>query len=87
MPKNKHTALYYQEKEPITVMAKDGLEYFEAVIVDRLHLPNLNKISKADQKEYLYKMKHQSYESEIEIKWISRRDNVYEHTLNQTTRM
>ena len=79
MPKNIHKALYYQEKEPITVMAKDGLEYFEAVIVDRLHLPNLNKISHADQKLYLVEMKNRSYESEIEIKWISRRDNVYKN--------
>ena len=79
MQKSTTAALYYHEKEPITVMAKDGLEYFEAVIVDRLHLPNLNKISKADQKVYLVEMKNRSYESEIEIKWISRRDNVYKN--------
>ena len=54
----------------ITVLAIDGLEYYDAKIVDQLHLPNLNKISKADQKEYLHKMKHRSYESEIEIKWV-----------------
>ena len=72
MQKRTSTALDYHEKELITVLAMDGLEYFEAKIVDRLHLlPNLNKISKADQKVYLDKMKHQSYESEIEIKWVS----------------
>ena len=57
MQKSTTTALYYHEKEPITVMAKDGLEYFEVMIVDQLHLPNVNKISKADQKVYLVEMK------------------------------
>ena len=62
MQKSTTTALYYHEKEPITVMAKDGLGYFKAIIVDRLHLPNLNKISKTDQKVYLLEMKNRSYE-------------------------
>ena len=79
MQKSATTALYYHKKEPITVMAKDGLEYFEAMIVDLLHLPNLNKISKADQKVHLVEMKNWSYESEIEIIWISRKDNVYKN--------
>ena len=62
MEKSTTTALYYHEKEPITVMAKVGLGYFKAIIVDRFHLPNLNKISKTDQKVYLLEMKNRSYE-------------------------
>ena len=80
MQKSKTTALYYQEKEPVTVLEKDGSEYFKAMIVDRLHLPNLNKISKANQKAYLIEMKNHSHESEIEIKWVIRRDRVYKRT-------
>ena len=57
----------------------DGLEYFEAKIVDQLHLPNLNKISKADQKDYLDKIKYQSYESEIEIKGVNAGYIVYKN--------
>ena len=53
MQKRTSTALYYHEKELITVLAMDGLKYFETKIVDQLHLPNLNKISKADQKSLL----------------------------------
>ena len=79
MSKIIQTKQYFPSNEPITVMAKDGLEYFEAVVVDRLHVPNLNKISHADQILYLNEMKNRSYESEIEIKWISRRDNVYKN--------
>ena len=70
MQKRTSAALDYHEKELITVMAMDRLEYFDAKIVDQLHLPNLNKISKADQKDYLDQMKHRSYESEIKIKWV-----------------
>ena len=39
----------------------------------------MNKISKADQKEYLHKMKHRSYESEIEIKWVGAGYIVYKN--------
>ena len=70
MQKRTSAALDYHEKELISVMAMDGLEYFDAKIVDRLHLPTLNKISKADQKDYLDQMKHRSYEREIKIKWV-----------------
>ena len=70
MNKRTSAAVQCHEKKLVTVLVMDGLEYYEAKIVDPSHLPNLNKISKADQKEYLYKMKHQSYESEIEIKWV-----------------
>ena len=79
MQKRTSTALDYHEKELITVLTMDGLVYFEAKIVDQLHLPNLNKISKADQKDYLDKMKHRSYESEIEIKWVSAGYIVYKN--------
>ena len=75
MQKSTFKALYYREKEPVTVMAKDNSEFFEAMIVDQLYLPNLNEISKADQKVYLTEMKNWSYKSEIEIKWIIRRDS------------
>ena len=57
----------------------DGLEYFQTKIVDRLHLPNLNKISKVDQKVYLNKLTHRSYESEIETNWVSAGYAVYKN--------
>ena len=79
MQKSTSTALDYHEKEPITVTAMDGLDYFEAKIVDRLHLPNLNKISKVDQKVYLDEMKNWSYKGEIEIKWVSAGYTVYKN--------
>ena len=79
MQKKTSIALDYHEKEPITVTAMDGLDYFEAKIVDRLHLPNLNKISKVDQKVYLDEMKNWSYKGEIEIKWVSAGYTVYKN--------
>ena len=70
MEKRTSAAVQCHEKNLITVLVMDGLEYYDAKIVDPSHLPSLNKISKADQKEYLDQMKHRSYESEIEIKWV-----------------
>ena len=50
-------ASYYHSKEHVTVMAKDGSDFFEAMNIDQLHLPNLNKISKTDQKAYSAEIK------------------------------
>ena len=79
MEKRTSAAVKCHEKKLVTVLVMDGLEHYEAKIVDPSHLPNLNKISKADQKEYLYKMKHRSYESEIEIKWVGAGYIVYKN--------
>ena len=48
---------YYNGRDPITVMAKDGVKFFQATIIDQFHLPNLNKISKKDQQAYLDEIK------------------------------
>ena len=79
MEKRTSAAVNCHEKKLITVLAMDGLEYFDIKIVDQLHLPNLNKISKADQKEYLDKMKHRSYKSKIKIKWVGAGYIVYKN--------
>ena len=50
MEKRTSAAVKCHEKKLITVLAMDGLEFYDAKIVDPSHLLNLNKISKADKK-------------------------------------
>ena len=61
----------------IQVMAKDGKEFYEAIISDLAHLPALNKLCPVRQQAYIVGMKNRSYESKIQIKWICRGNFTY----------
>ena len=50
--------------QPIKVMAKDGTVYYNATIIDPLHL-------REDQQAYLADLKNWSYKIKIKIRWDS----------------